>query len=77
MHRTNIYLTERQEAALDARGVASGSNRSEVIRAILDAELGLDDVDSDLDEALASSAAGIAMLARRLSARDPDLSIDS
>ncbi len=75
MRRTNIYLSERQQASLDARAAAEGSTRSEVIRAILDAELGLSESEPAVDEALVNSASEIAELARRLSAVDPDLSI--
>jgi protein involved in polysaccharide export with SLBB domain len=39
MHRTNIYLTEEQERALDAVARAGGITRSEVIRLILDRHL--------------------------------------
>jgi hypothetical protein len=77
MHRTNIYLTERQQESLDARAAAAGSTRSEVIRTILDAELGLRESDPTLDEALLECAGEIADLARRLSAGDPDLTIDN
>lgn len=39
MHRTNIYLTEEQERALDALARAEGTTRSEAIRNILDKHL--------------------------------------
>src|SRR3546814_13829125 len=39
MQRTNIYLTEDQQRALDVRARRAGTNRSAVLREILDAEL--------------------------------------
>lgn len=36
MHRTNIYLTEEQVKELDERAAAAGTNRSEVIRDLVD-----------------------------------------
>jgi hypothetical protein len=36
MRRTNVYLSEREQAALDARARIEGSTRSDVLRAILD-----------------------------------------
>jgi hypothetical protein len=74
MHRTNIYLTERQQAALDARAAAAGSNRSAVLRAIVDADLGLGPTDPSVDAELADAASSIAARARALAAEDPDLS---
>jgi len=35
----NIYLTVTEQAALDARAVAEGSTRSELVRVIVDREL--------------------------------------
>jgi len=39
MHRTNIYLTEEQERALDQRARRAGTTRSAVVRDILDRDL--------------------------------------
>ena len=61
VRRTNIYLTEAEQAGLDARAAVEGSNRS--------------DDDDELDEALASAAGQIAKLARSLTSRDPNLRI--
>jgi hypothetical protein len=69
MRRTNIYLSEDEQAALDARAVAEGSTRSDVLRAVVDRELNLDE-DPEVDAALATD---IARRARSLSRGDPDL----
>jgi hypothetical protein len=74
VRRTNIYLSEVEQEALDARAAAEGSTRSDVVRAIVDRELNLDE-DPELDAALADAAAEIAHRARTLSRRDPDLGI--
>jgi hypothetical protein len=42
----NIYLTVTEQAALDARAVAEGSTRSELVRVIVDRELNLGPDDS-------------------------------
>jgi hypothetical protein len=76
MRRTNIYLSETEQAALDARAVAEGSTRSDVVRAIVDRELNLTGEDADLDAALADCAAEIAERARRIARADPDLRSD-
>jgi hypothetical protein len=72
MRRTNIYLSEDEQAALDARAVAEGSTRSDVLRAVVDRELNLDE-DPEVDAALAELATDIARRARSLSRGDPDL----
>lgn len=36
MHRTNIYLTDEQVKELDERALLAGTNRSEVVRELLD-----------------------------------------
>jgi len=76
VRRTNIYLTEAEQAGLDARAAAEGSTRSEVVRGIVDRELHLDGAGGDdLDAALCEAAAEIADRARALSIDDPDLHI--
>ncbi len=76
MRRTNIYLSEVEQAALDARAAAEGSTRSEIVRAIVDRELNLAPGEATaVDAALADTAAELAARARVLSADDPDLSI--
>jgi hypothetical protein len=72
MRRTNIYLSEAEQAALDARAVVEGSSRSDVVRAIVDRELNLA-TDDALDDALADAAPELAQRARTLSRQDPDL----
>lgn len=39
MHRTNIYLSEEQRDALDARARAEGMSRAELIRRMVDRTL--------------------------------------
>ncbi len=76
MRRTNIYLSEAEQAALDTRAAAEGSTRSEIVRAIVDRELNLGREEApEVDAALAESAGELAAQARALSADDPDLSI--
>lgn len=74
MRRTNIYLSETEQAALDARAALEGSSRSDVIRSIVDRELNLSE-DADLDAALLRAAGEIAARARALGRTDPDLNI--
>lgn len=52
MHRTNIYLEDRQTAALDRLAREQGASRAEVIRRILDRAL-----DSEPDSRAADQAA--------------------
>lgn len=75
MHRTNVYLTAEEEAALDAKARAEGASRSQVMRDILDAALGLGrEGDSDAADVLLLARAGeIAESARHLAQSDPDL----
>jgi hypothetical protein len=75
VHRTNIYLTETEQAGLDARAAAEGSTRSDLVRSIVDRELNLAE-DSDLDEIFGELAAELANRARLLSSDDPDLRVD-
>jgi hypothetical protein len=74
VRRTNIYLTETEQAALDARAAVQGSTRSDVVRSIVDRELNLSE-DAELDAALLRAVDEIADLARVLSRTDPDLEI--
>lgn len=73
VRRTNVYLTETEQAALDARAAVEGSNRSDVLRSIVDRELNIGEEDDELDAALSAAAEQIAKRARSLSSRDPDL----
>ena len=75
MHRTNIYLSEAEQIALDARAVAENRSRSDIVRTAIDRELNLNE-DAALDALLEQLAGEVAEQARRLSADDPDLRID-
>jgi len=74
MRRTNIYLTDTEQAALDARAIAEGSTRSEILRVIVDRQLNLGE-DTDVDAALGQVAAELAERARTISSDDVDLHI--
>jgi succinyl-CoA synthetase beta subunit len=68
VRRTNIYLTDTEQAALDARAAAEGSTRSEIVRTIVDRELNLSpDEQTDIDTALGAAAAELAERSRVLS----------
>lgn len=75
VRRTNIYLSDTEQAGLDARAAAEGSTRSDVIRAIVDRELNLAD-EADLDILFDQLATELAERARNLSDDDPDLRIE-
>lgn len=75
VRRTNIYLSAVEQAALDAKAAAEGSTRSEILRALVDRELNLDDGGSEeVDAALVEAADELAALSRQLTADDNDLS---
>lgn len=74
VRRTNIYLTQVEQAALDARAAAEGSTRSEVLRSLVDRELNLDTEAGEVDATLAELAGELAERSRQLSADDSDLS---
>lgn len=75
MYRTNVYLTEEQKRALTSVARAKGVSRSDVLRSILDRELGLADGDDpELDAALLAAADVISERAHELATADPDLS---
>jgi hypothetical protein len=76
MRRTNIYLTEEQQRALDARARVAGTTRSAVLRAILDSELEQPTAADDLLQAqFAALAAHYDELVDGLFDDDPDLRI--
>lgn len=76
MRRTNIYLTDVEQAALDARAAVEGSTRSEVVRAIVDRELNLSpEEQTEIDTVLGQEAAALAGRSRALSQDDGDLHI--
>lgn len=60
MHRTNIFLEERQIAALDAQARREGSTRAEVIRRLVDQ--GLAQLNHDLEQDLAAIDASFGVL---------------
>jgi hypothetical protein len=72
VRRTNIYLSEVEQQALDARAAADGVSRSDIVRSVIDRELNLDK-DDQIDAALGDLAAELADAARGLAAHDPDL----
>ena len=77
MHRTNLYLTEEQERALDARARAMGMSRSAVVRKILDDELTRPVLDDPtVQGALAEVFDSYPALVDGLFDDDPDLRID-
>jgi len=77
MHRTNLYLTEAQERALDARARAVGVSRSELVRSIIDRELvRLQPPDTEVETTLRSLAEGYHQAVEGLFDDDPDLRID-
>jgi hypothetical protein len=78
MHRTNLYLTEEQERALDARAKAQGVSRSAVVREILDRELAAPSAPPpELGDALAALADLYLDRFAVVFDNDPDLSIES
>ncbi|CAN5522706.1 hypothetical protein BH20ACT2_BH20ACT2_24020 [soil metagenome] len=77
MQRTNIYLTEEQQRALDARARVGGTSRSAVLRAILDESLQTREPgDDELRAAFAALADGHDELVAGLFDDDPDLRIE-
>ncbi len=50
MHRTNIYLTDEQRAALAARAAVEGTSAAELVRRLIDQTLlgASDDLSDDL-----------------------------
>lgn len=74
MHRTNIYLTEEQERALDAVARAEGTTRSDAIRTILDRHLGFE-VNDEVYATLADVVDEVDRALDELFADDDDLAI--
>ena len=72
VRRTNIYLSDAEQEALDARAAVEGVSRSDIVRAVIDRELNLDE-DEEIDAALADLAGQLAKAARRSAKGDPDL----
>ena len=77
MHRTNLYLTDEQEKALDARARAAGVSRSALVRSIIDRELARSlPLGDDVVAALRDLADGYHEATQGLFDDDPDLRID-
>ena len=56
MRRTQVYLTDEQDARITARAGDAGVAKAEVIRSILDQALGLDDGVAERRRAITSTA---------------------
>lgn len=78
MHRTNVYLTEAQERALDARARATGTTRSGALRAVLDEALatGSGPEDDRIARQFGDLADRYQAVADELFDDDPDLRIE-
>jgi hypothetical protein len=72
VRRTNIFLSEAEQQALDARAAVEGCTRSDIVLSALDRHLNLAE-ETDIDAAFGDLAAELANTARALSANDPDL----
>ncbi|HZY75028.1 MAG TPA: CopG family transcriptional regulator [Jatrophihabitantaceae bacterium] len=59
MQRTNLYLDERQTAALDQISRAQGISRAEVVRRVIDRSLASEPADLDGDLAAIESSFGV------------------
>lgn len=59
MQRTNLYLDERQTAALDQISRAQGISRAEVVRRVIDRSLASESTDLDSDLAAIESSFGV------------------
>lgn len=71
MQRTNLYLDERQTAALDQISRAQGISRAEVVRRVIDRSLASESADLDSDLAAIESSFGV-LAEAALSDRGPD-----
>jgi len=77
MHRTNLYLTEEQEKALDARARSAGLSRSALVRSMIDRELARPlPIEGEVEEALRLLADSYHEVTGALFDDDPDLRID-
>jgi hypothetical protein len=77
MHRTNIYLTDDQERALDARARVEGTTRSGVLRRILDDALAIDAAGGDeIGQAFRELSESYQSLTAGMFDHDEDLRID-
>lgn len=77
MHRTNLYLTDEQEQALDRRARSAGVSRSALVRMIIDRELANPTALSDADDAALAELSGAYLETfSDLFDDDPDLRIE-
>jgi Ribbon-helix-helix protein, copG family len=77
MHRTNLYLTDAQERALDQQARAEGVSRSALVRSIIDRELARSaSIDSEVEDALRSLADHYHKTIGATLHDDPDLAVD-
>lgn len=77
MHRTNLYLTETQEAKLDARAKARRMSRSAYVRQIIDSALQESDpLTHEVQSVLADIADSYHEIVGDVFDEDPDLRID-
>ena len=77
MNRTNIYLTDEQQRALDARARLAGTTRSAVVREIVDEALERPTVDTTgIADGFGDLADSYERLTDGLFDADPDLRID-
>ena len=74
MHRTNIYLDERQTERLDLLAESEGTSRAAVIRRLIDRGLGMLEADARLASDLAAIDRSFGVLAERVETlqRAPD-----
>lgn len=56
MHRTNIYLTNEEQRLLAERARQEGTTMAQVVRDIIDHDLGIAETKMTLEEALRASA---------------------
>ena len=77
MHRTNLYLTDAQERALDEQARAAGVSRSALVRSIIDRELARSaPLETEVEAALRLLADEYHQVIDGLFDGDPDLAID-
>ncbi len=77
VHRTNIYLTDEQERALDQRARQAGVTRSAVVRDIIDRDLdGAPAIEPDVAAVFGELAELYDEITEGMFDDDPDLRIE-
>jgi hypothetical protein len=76
MHRTNIYLTDEQVKELDERAALAGTNRSVLLREIIDREMAPRPIDPQLAAAFRRIGDVYDEVTETLFDDDPDLRIE-